>query len=349
MQQGAGKPAPIGTSPVRRYIAKRLLMLVPVLLGASLVIFALIRLIPGDAALVMLGARARPDSIQQFNQRYGLDQPLPVQYLLWLSNVVQGDLGDSLRTHQPVLKELLARLPHTIELSFFSILIGALAGLVLGVLAAIHRNQPLDYLTTITALIGLCIPVFWLALMLILLFSVGLGWLPAGGRLAYQLRVQSLSGFPLLDSLLTGNCAAFVDLLKHILMPAFVLATPTIAITASMTRSSMLEVMGQDYIRTARAKGLKEQLVISRHALRNALMPVITTLGLDVGWLLGGAVVTESIFAWPGVGRFVFESIKDRDYPAIQASVLFIVTVFVTVNLLVDLLYAYVNPRIRYE
>lgn len=334
---------------MRRYIAKRLLMLVPVLLGASLVIFTLIRLIPGDAALVMLGARARPDSIQQFNQRYGLDQPLPVQYVLWLSNVVQGDLGDSLRTHQPVLKELLARLPHTIELSFFSILIGALAGLALGVLAAIHRNQPLDYLTTVTALIGLCIPVFWLALMLILLFSVGLGWLPAGGRLAYQLRVQPLSGFPLLDSLLAGNWAAFVDLLKHILMPAFVLATPTIAITASMTRSSMLEVLGQDYIRTARAKGLKEQLVISRHALRNALMPVITTLGLDVGWLLGGAVVTESIFAWPGVGRFVFDSIKDRDYPAIQASVLFIVTVFVTVNLLVDLLYAYVNPRIRYE
>ena len=341
--------APIGASRVRRYVAKRLLMLVPVLLGASLVIFILIRLIPGDAALVMLGARARPDSIQQFNQRYGLDQPLPVQYVLWLFNVVQGNLGDSLRTHQPVLKELLARLPHTIELSFFSILIGALAGLILGVVAAIHRNQPLDYLTTTTALIGLCIPVFWLALMLILLFSVGLGWLPAGGRLAYQLRVQPLSGFPLLDSLLSGNWVAFVDLLKHILMPAFVLATPTIAITASMTRSSMLEVLSQDYIRTARAKGLREQLIITRHALRNALMPVITTLGLDVGWLLGGAVVTESIFAWPGVGRFVFDSIKDRDYPAIQASVLFIVTVFVTVNLLVDLLYAYVNPRIRYE
>jgi peptide/nickel transport system permease protein len=296
-----------------------------------------------------MGAKARPESIRLFHERYGLDEPIPVQYVMWISHMVQGDMGDSLRTHTPVTQELMIRLPHTLELAIASMTIGTILGISLGILASIHRNRPIDYTTMVAALAGISMPIFWLGLTLIFVFSVSLGWLPTGGRMGYNINVDTVTGLPILDSLLTGNWEAFVDLLKHLLLPAITLATPIIAVTARMTRTSMLEVLSQDYVRTARAKGLRERLVTSRHALRNAMLPIVTVLGLNVGWLLGGAVVTETIFAWPGVGRYVYESIRARDYPAIQASVLFIATTFVMVNLVVDLLYAYINPRIRYE
>ena len=334
---------------IKKYIAKRLLILIPVLFGVSLIVFMLIRLIPGDPARVIMGPKARPESIQLFHERYGLDKPITVQYVLWLGHMLRGDLGVSLRTHTPIGEELLLRLPHTLELATASFVIGATLGIGFGILASIHRNSPVDYATMVVALAGLSVPIFWLGLLLIFLFSVTLGWLPTGGRMGYVVSVESVTSLPILDSLLTANWEAFIDLLKHLLMPAVTLATPIIAVTARMTRSSMLEVMSQDYIRTARAKGLRERVVTTRHALRNAMLPVVTVLGLDVGWLLGGAVVTESIFAWPGVGRYVFEAIKARDYPAVQASILFIATTFVLVNLGVDILYAYINPRIHYE
>lgn len=332
-----------------KYTAKRLLVLIPVLLGVSLIVFILVRLIPGDPARVIMGLKARPESIRLFHERYGLDKPIAVQYVLWLSHMIQGDMGDSLRTHTPVLQELMIRFPHTLELAIASMIVGTTLGVGFGILASIHRNSLVDYATMVAALAGLSMPTFWLGLILIFLFSVTVGWLPTGGRMGYNVSVETVTRLPLLDSLLTTNWRGFMDLFKHLLMPAVTLATPIIAVTARMTRSSMLEVMSQDYIRTARAKGLKEMVVVSRHALRNALLPVVTVLGLDVGWLLGGAVVTESIFAWPGVGRYVFESIKARDYPAIQASILFIAATFVIVNLVVDILYAYINPRIRYD
>lgn len=334
---------------MRRYIAKRLLMLIPVLLGVSLIVFVLARFIPGDPARVMMGPKARPESIRVFNERYGLDKPVPVQYVMWMGHMLRGDMGDSLRTRTPVQGELMARFPHTLELAVASMIIGAILGIGFGVLAAVYRNRSVDYVTMVVALAGLSTPIFWLGLMLIFLFSVMLGWLPTGGRMGYDVNIDTVTHLPILDSLLTGDWYGFKSLLTHIFMPAVTLATPVIAVTARMTRSSMLEVMSQDYIRTARAKGLTEIAVVYGHALRNALLPVVTVLGLDVGWLLGGAVVTESIFAWPGVGRYVFESIKARDYPAIQASVLFIAATFVIVNLAVDILYAYINPRIRYE
>jgi peptide/nickel transport system permease protein len=334
---------------LRKYIAQRLLTAIPVLVGVSLIVFILVRLIPGDPARVIMGAKARPESIKLFHERYGLDEPIPVQYMMWLSHIAQGDMGDSLRTHTPVLEELMIRIPHTLELAIASMLIGTTLGMGFGIIASIRRNSLADYGTMVAALVGISMPIFWLGLTLIFIFSVLLGWLPTGGRMGYDVNIETVTGLPMLDSLLTGNWSALIDLSKHLLMPAITLATPIIAVTARMTRTSMLEVMTQDYIRTARAKGLRQRVVTSRHALRNAMLPIITVLGLDVGWLLGGAVVTETIFAWPGVGRYVYESIKARDYPAIQASILFIAATFVLVNLAVDLLYAYINPRIRYE
>jgi ABC-type dipeptide/oligopeptide/nickel transport system permease component len=227
---------------IKKYIAKRLLILIPVLFGVSLIVFMMIRLIPGDPARVIMGPKARPESIQLFHERYGLDKPVAVQYALWLGHMLQGDMGDSLRTHTPVLEELSLRLPHTLELAATSFLVGATLGIGFGILASVYRNSPVDYATMVAALAGLSVPIFWLGLLLIFLFSVTLGWLPTGGRMGYQVSVESRTSLPLLDSLLTANWQALIDLLKHLLMPTVTLATPIIAVTARMTRSSMLEV-----------------------------------------------------------------------------------------------------------
>lgn len=334
---------------MRKYIAKRLLTLIPVLLGVSAFVFLLVRMIPGDPAEVMLGEKATPESIRVFRERNGLDEPIYVQYALWLGRLVRGDLGESLNTGAPVVDEIMARFPNTIELTIASLILGAIIGVALGALAATHKNQILDYGGTVLALAGLSMPIFWLGLMLIFLLAVNLRWFPTGGRMAYDTTVRSITGLPLLDSLLTRNWRGFVELLKFLALPAVTLAMPVIGVVARMTRASMLEVLAQDYIRTAYSKGLAARAVMFRHALRNALLPVVTVLGLSFGWLLGGAVVTETVFAWPGLGRYVVQTIHARDYPAVQANVLFIATIFVLVNLIVDILYAYINPRIHYS
>jgi peptide/nickel transport system permease protein len=331
---------------VFRFIARRLVQMVPVLLGVSLVVFVLVRLIPGDPAQILLGQTASPERVAQLRAQLGLDQPLPVQYALYIRGALQGNLGDSLLTGRPVTEELRERLPATIELTLAAMLVAVLVGIPVGVIAAVRQYSLLDRVTSVLALIGVSMPIFWLAMILIVFFGVRLRWFPFPGRITVP--VEERTGFVLLDALLTGNWAGFRDGFLHLVMPAVALGTIPMAVITRMTRSSVLEILGEDYIRTAYAKGLRPGRVIFRHALRNALLPVITVVGLQFGLLMGGAVITETIFAWPGVGQIAYESIYRRDYAMIQAVVLYGAALFVLVNLLVDVLYAVADPRVRY-
>ena len=329
-----------------RYAIRRVLALIPTLLGVSIVVFGIIRLIPGDPATAMLGERGTEAQIQALKQQMGLDRPIYEQYVIWFGNVLRGDLGTSLTTNIRVTDEIGRKLPATIELSVVALLIAIALGLLLGVLAAIRRNSALDYGAMIVALVGVSMPVFWLGLMCIYVFAVNLHWLPPSSRSAESIDVRT--NFYTVDTLLAGNFAAFGDVLIHLLMPAFVLSTVSLAVIARQTRSAMLEVLGQDYVRTAWAKGLRESSVIARHVLKNALLPVITVVGLQIGLLLGGAILTETVFSWPGMGTLTVSAIQSRDYPVIQGSVLVLAGLFVIVNLLVDLSYAWLDPRIKY-
>lgn len=304
-----------------RYVLKRLLLALPVLLGVSVVVFVAIRLIPGDPALLMAGQAATQEVVQQIRTSLGLDQPLPVQYLYFLRNVIRGDLGRSLFNGAPVVEELAQRFPRTVRLALASILVASLIGIPSGVFAATRRSSWVDTLVMVVALAGVSVPVFWLGLNLILVFSVRLQWLPAFGYETW----------------------------RHLLLPSVTLGAASAAIVARMTRSAMLEVLSQEYVRTARAKGLGERVVVNRHALRNALIPVVTILGLQLGTLLSGAVLTETVFAWPGIGRLLVEAVLARDYPVIQGATLLIAATFVALNVLVDVLYGLLDPRIRYE
>lgn len=304
-----------------RYVLKRLLLALPVLLGVSVVVFVAIRLIPGDPALLMAGQAATQEVVQQIRTSLGLDQPLPVQYLYFLRNVIRGDLGRSLFNGAPVVEELAQRFPRTVRLALASILVASLIGIPSGVFAATRRSSWVDTLVMVVALAGVSVPVFWLGLNLILVFSVRLQWLPAFGYESW----------------------------RHLLLPSVTLGAASAAIVARMTRSAMLEVLSQEYVRTARAKGLGERVVVNRHALRNALIPVVTILGLQLGTLLSGAVLTETVFAWPGIGRLLVEAVLARDYPVIQGATLLIAATFVALNVLVDVLYGLLDPRIRYE
>ncbi len=330
------------------YIAKRLLMLLPVLLGISVTVFLIIHLIPGNPAQLMLGERATPEALAALEKQLGLDQPLHVQFFRFLGRVLTGDLGRSIRSNKPVISELAERFPATIELSFFSMFVAVVVGVSAGIISAVKRYSLFDHVSMFLALIGVSMPIFWLGLMLIWFFSVNLGWFPPSSRLDVRFFLETYTNFYLIDSLLNRNLAAFLNALWHLVMPALALGTIPMAIIARMTRSSMLEVLGQDYIRTARAKGLAQRVVVFRHALKNALLPVVTIVGLQFGFLLGGAILTETIFSWPGVGRYIIEGINERDYPVVQGTVLLIATTFVFVNLLVDILYTFIDPRIRY-
>lgn len=312
-----------------KFIIRRVLLMIPILLGVSLVTFIIVRSIPGDPVRVLLGADARstPEQIANIRRAYGLDQPLPVQYLKWLQHVVTGDLGKSLRTGRPLTTELQLRLPVTAQLAAFAAVIGILPALLFGVLAAIRRNTRLDWMTTLTALIGISVPNFFLATLLVLLFSFKLRWLPNVG---YK---------PFADDPV-GN-------LKLMILPAISLGLPFMAIIMRFTRSAVLEVMGQEYVRVARAKGLPQARVIVRHVLPNAGIPVLTVAGIQVAALLGGTVIVEQIFALPGVGRYIYEAIANRDYPVVQSVTLVMATIFVTVSLVVDVLYAVFDPRLR--
>lgn len=334
-----------------RYILRRLLNLIPVLLGITLLVFLFLHLIPGDPALVMVGDRASPAQVEALRERMGLNEPLPLQYLRFLGNLLRFDLGKSIFTGFPIIEEIKIRWPATFELSVVAMLIAIVLGIPAGVIAAVRKNSLWDNLAMSGSLLGVSMPVYWLGLLLVYLFAVNLQWLPPSGRLSVDagFGFRSMTGFYVLDAVLQGNWVALRDVLAHLVLPALTLSTIPLAILARITRSAMLEVLSQDYIRTARAKGLLEFWVIFKHALKNAMLPVVTIIGLEFGTLLGGAILTETIFAWPGIGKWIYEGILSRDYPVVQGGVIFVAIAFVLINLLVDLSYALLDPRIQYK
>jgi ABC-type dipeptide/oligopeptide/nickel transport system permease component len=329
------------------YIIKRLLWAIPTLLGVSVLVFSMVHLAPGDPALVMLGEHANKEAVDALREQMGLNKPLLEQYFLFISNAVQGDFGMSIISGEPVIDEFADRFPATVELSLVALTFATIVGLFAGIISAVKRYSWFDYISMSTALAGVSMPVFWLGLMLIYFFSVNLGWLPVSGRLGYEFDIDHVTGFYLIDSILMQDYEAFWNACKHLLLPAFALGTIPMAIIARMTRASMIEVMKEDYIRTAKAKGCAKSQVIMIHALKNALMPVITVIGLMLGTLFAGAILTETTFSWPGIGKWLVNAVNQRDFPIIQSTTLIIATIFVIINIIVDLLYAVVNPKVR--
>lgn len=331
-----------------KYILRKLLLLIPVLFGVSLATFVVMHLFTTDPTEIILGQHATTQRVEALREELGLNKPMYVQFGDYLSNTVQGNLGTSVITKTSITDELLKRFPATVELALAAIMIATLLGILFGIISAVKQNSVYDYGTMVAALMGVSMPIFWLGLMMIILFSVILGWLPASGRIAIGMQPENITGLYLVDSLLTGNMSSFVDAFEHLIMPALALGSYSTAIIARMTRATMLETIRQDYIRTARAKGLTERVVIFKHALRNALIPVVTVIGLQMGSLLGGAVLTETVFSWPGIGSYLVEGIMVSDYPRVQGAVLLVGTIFVLVNLIVDVLYSYLDPRIQH-
>ena len=331
------------------YVIRRLLSLIPTLFGVSIIVFLFLRMIPGDPALALGGEHATEATVERIREEFGLNKPLPQQYITYMGKVLRGDLGRSILSKRPIADEIRVRFPATFELSMCALIVALVVGLPAGIISATKRNTPIDNIAMVGSLLGISMPIFWLGLMLNWFFAVELGWLPSVTRLDASIDLQRITNLIIVDSILTGNAEALLNGIKHLILPSVALSTISMAIIARMTRSAMLEVLEQDYIRTARAKGLIERVVTVRHALKNALLPVITVLGLQVGVLLSGAVLTETIFAWPGIGRWLYLSILSRDYPIVQGMALFITALFLVVNLLVDVSYALVDPRIRYE
>ena len=331
------------------YLIKRLLMLIPVLLCVSILVFLIMRVFSPDPALIVLGQHATTEKINVWREQMGLNEPIVYQYLDYMQGVFHGDFGLSYFTNTPVVDELVARLPATIELAILAIILSSVVGVFLGVLSAVKKNSIIDNLTMTTALIGVSMPVFWLGMLLIIVFSGYLHIFPSGGRIDTLMRPMDGTGFYFFDTLIIGDYEAFFNALQHAILPAVTLAGYSMAIITRMTRSSMLDILHQDYIRTARAKGLSAFKVIGKHAFRNALLPIITVIGLQFGALLSGAVLTETVFAWPGIGSYSVECILRSDFPVIQAVVLIVATVFVVMNLVVDLLYAALDPRVKYS
>ncbi|MBE9177007.1 ABC transporter permease [Oculatella sp. LEGE 06141] len=334
-----------------RYIFQRLLGLLPVLLGITLLIFVLLRLIPGDPAVALMGERATPAQLDAFREQMGLNEPLPLQYLSFLGNLLRLDFGYSIVTGIPIVAEIGRRWAASFELATAALLFAIVVGIPAGVIAAVRKDKWVDNLAMTGSLIGVSMPVYWLGLLLIYLFAVNLGWLPPSGRLGISVgsNFQTFTGLYVLDAILQLNFTALIDVLAHLVLPAIALGTIPLAIVARLTRSAMLEVLSQDYIRTARAKGLLERWVVLKHALKNALLPVITIIGLQFGALLSSAILTEIIFSWPGIGSWVYKGILERDYPVVQGGVFFVSVTFVLINLLVDISYALFDPRIQYK
>ena len=332
------------------FILKRLVLVLPTFLGITLLVFSLIRMIPGNPVEALSGERGMsPERYQRLVHEFGLDRPLPVQYGEYVWKALHGDLGLSSVTHEPVLGEFMDRFPATVELSAVAMLLALVIGLPAGIVAAVKRNTVWDYSVMGASLTGFSMPIFWWGLLLILTFSVGLGWTPVSGRIAIQYDIPQVTGFMLIDAVLSGDAGALRSALSHLVLPAIALGTIPLAVIARMTRSSMLEVLREDYVRTARAKGAGRVRVVAVHALRNALIPVVTTIGLQVGSLLAGAILTETIFSWPGIGKWLVDAIHHRDYAAVQGGVLLTATIVIGVNLLVDVLYGVINPRIRHS
>lgn len=334
---------------MKEYILKRLAMLVVVLLGVSIITFVLVRAAPGDPAIHLAGEHASAAVIEKIREKYHLNDPIYIQYLIWIKMALQGDLGRSIESHEMVTTEIIERLPTTLELSLVAIIIASILGVIAGVLSAVRQYSAVDYSVMFGALFGVSMPVFWLGLMMLFIFGVKLDLMPIGGRLTAGVYLERITGLYVLDSILTLNGEAFLDTIKHLILPSVALATIPMATIARMTRSSMLEVLRQDYIRTERAKGLSERVVVYKHAIKNALIPIVTVIGMNIGLLMGGAVLTETIFTLPGLGKYIADAILAYDYPVVQGFTLFFATAFVVINLITDLIYVYIDPRIRYR
>ena len=333
-----------------RFLVTRVSLVIPTFIGVTLLTFALIRLIPGDPIELLVGERGiDPARHAALRAEMGLDQPLLHQYGIYIWDVLQGDLGRSIVTRQPVLHEFFELFPATLELSLCAMLFALSIGLTAGVIAAVRRNTFFDHTVMGISLTGYSMPIFWWAILLILLFSVNLGWTPVSGRIDVVYWFDQPTGFMLIDSLLSGQEGAFTSAVRHLILPAIVLGTIPLAVIARMTRSSMLDVLGEDYVRTARAKGLKERVVIYSHGLRNGLIPVLTILGLQLGQLLAGAIIIENVYYLPGLGRLVFQAIGQRDLPVVRDIVLFLAAAVVVVNFIVDLVNGAIDPRVRAE
>ncbi|MEH7125040.1 ABC transporter permease [Bacillus sp. JJ1532] len=330
------------------YTVRRVFSLIPVLFGMTLIVFAIIHAIPGNPAQIILGQRATKESIAVLTKELGLDRPWYLQYFDYLNNLLHGDLGTSLRTRGPINEEIWPFLAATFELTLVAMIIAVFIGVNAGIISAWFSKSWFDYVAMVFALIGVSMPIFWLGLMMQWGFSNELGWFPTTGRENVRDPVSSITNLYLIDTLIQGRFDQFTTVLKHLTLPSLALATIPMAIIARMTRATMLEVMKSDYIRTARAKGLRMFWVVYKHSLKNAVIPVLTVIGLQTGLLLGGAILTETIFGWPGIGRYLYDAIGYRDYPVIQSGILVIAAIFVLINLIVDLLYAVVDPRIKY-
>ena len=330
-----------------RFVVRRLLLLVPILLGLSLLVFLWIRALPAGPAQSLLGERATPETIRQIEEQYGLNEPIHIQYWSYLKTVGRGDLGTTIRTRRPVTDELKERFPATIELTIAALIFATLLGIPLGFVAAKRYGTWVDHSSLVVSLIGISIPIFFLAILLKYVFAVKLGLLPTVGRISVLIDIEHPTNFYLLDALIAGDLGAFWDVSKHLMLPAIALGSIPLAITARITRAAVLDVQNEDYIRTARAKGLSPRIVDERHIFRNALLPIMTIIGLQTGLLLSGAVLTETVFAFPGMGTWLVEAIRQRDFPILQGGILFVSFVFVLINLIVDISYALVNPKIR--
>jgi peptide/nickel transport system permease protein len=330
-----------------RFVVRRLLLLVPILLGLSILVFVWIRALPGGPAQALLGERSTPEAVAAIERQYGLDEPVHVQYWRFLKRSVQFDFGESVTTRRPVMEELKERFPATIELALAAMLFSIVLGIPLGFIAAKRYGTVIDQTSLIVSLIGISIPIFVLAILLKYAFAIELGLLPTVGRLSVLIDLDHPTNFYILDAILAANGEALVDVLKHLILPAIALGTIPLAIIARITRAAVLDVQNEDYVRTARAKGMSPGIVDRRHVMRNAMLPVSTIVGLQVGLLLSGAVLTETVFAWPGIGSWLVQAIADRNFPVLQGGILFVALVFVLVNLVVDVSYAVLNPRLR--
>ena len=333
-----------------RFILNKIALIIPTFVGITIVAFAFVRVLPGDPILLLAGERGvDPERYQQLLVQFGYDRPIWVQYFDYVWGLFQGDFGNSISTKRAVLGEFLTLFPATLELSIFAIIFATALGIPAGIVAAVRRGSAFDQIAMGTALTGYSMPIFWWGLLLIILFSGMLGWTPVSGRISLMYFFPAVTGFMTIDSLLSGQKGAFASAISHLILPTIVLGTIPLAVIARQTRSAMLEVLGEDYVRTARAKGLSPLRVVGLHALRNAMIPVITTIGLQVGVLMAGAILTETIFSWPGIGKWMVDSISRRDYPVVQGGLVLIAGMVMMVNLTVDLLYGLINPRIRHQ
>src|ERR687885_1217900 len=332
-----------------RFVVRRLLLLIPILLGVSILVFFWVKALPGSPAESLLGERATPRLVAQYKHIYGFDKPLPVQYWNYIKETLQGNLGTSIATHRTITSEIGARFPATVELAVAAMIVAIGLGLPLGYFAAKRHRGLCDHATLIGSLLGISVPVFFLAIILKYIFAVRLGWLPSVGRIDVTIEAKHPTNFYVLDAIIERDWSTLWDVIKHLVLPALALGSIPLAVVTRITRAAVLDVQNEDYVRTARAKGLPPLTVDRRHVLRNALLPVSTIVGLQTGLLLSGAVLTETVFAFPGMGSWLRDAIFNRDYPALQGGILFLAFVFVMVNLIVDLSYAFINPRIRYS